>query len=189
MRWRPAFYACSMEMAVPPFRRFSPRSRSTSRSCATRSVNASSATIAPPCSRLSSKVQRVMVPHTAHHERTTSALASLHKELDAALDLMIETVKTYYWIVADGYLAVGREVLGVSAVGLRVRLGEAGVGVEDKSAVPTGLRTSNDANPPFRFAPRWAKFGSRPRPRAVRKTSARRKRGRGLGACATSARR
>ena len=50
------------------------------------------------------KLQRVMVPRMAHHERTPSALASLHKELDAALDLMIETVKTYYWIVADGYL-------------------------------------------------------------------------------------
>jgi hypothetical protein len=50
------------------------------------------------------KVQRVMVPHTAHHERTPSALASLHKELDAALDLMMEAVKTYYWIVSDGYM-------------------------------------------------------------------------------------
>lgn len=50
------------------------------------------------------KLQRVMVPHTAHHERTRPALACLNKELDAALDLMIETVKTYYWIVADGYL-------------------------------------------------------------------------------------
>jgi hypothetical protein len=50
------------------------------------------------------KVQRVMVPHTGHHERTQSALTSLHKELDAALDLMIETAKTYYWIVADGYM-------------------------------------------------------------------------------------
>ena len=50
------------------------------------------------------RLQRVMVPHIAHHERTTSALSSLHKELDAALDLLIETVKTYYWIVADGYM-------------------------------------------------------------------------------------
>ena len=50
------------------------------------------------------KLQRAMVPHTAHHERTPSALASLHKEVNNALDLMIETVKTYYWIVADGHL-------------------------------------------------------------------------------------
>lgn len=49
-------------------------------------------------------LQRAMVPHTAHHERTLPALASLHRELGAALDLMMETAKTYYWIVADGYL-------------------------------------------------------------------------------------
>ena len=49
-------------------------------------------------------LQRVMVPHVAHHERTLSALASLQRELDAALDRMIETVKTYYWIVSDSYL-------------------------------------------------------------------------------------
>jgi hypothetical protein len=49
-------------------------------------------------------LQRVMVPHVAHHERTLPALASLQRELDAALDRMIETVKTYYWIVSDSYL-------------------------------------------------------------------------------------
>ena len=49
-------------------------------------------------------LQRAMVPHTAHHERTLPALASLHRELDAALDLMMETAKTYYWIVSDSYM-------------------------------------------------------------------------------------
>lgn len=49
-------------------------------------------------------LQRVTVPHIAHHERTLPALASLQRELDAALDRMIETVKTYYWIVSDCYL-------------------------------------------------------------------------------------
>jgi|HubBroStandDraft_2_1064218.scaffolds.fasta_scaffold205175_2 hypothetical protein len=49
-------------------------------------------------------LQRAMVPHTAHHERTLPALASLHRELDAALDLMIESAKTYYWIVSDSYM-------------------------------------------------------------------------------------
>ena len=49
-------------------------------------------------------IQRAMVPHSAHHERTLPALATLHRELDAALDLMIESAKTYYWIVADSYL-------------------------------------------------------------------------------------
>ena len=50
------------------------------------------------------KIQRAMVPHWAHHERTLPALSSLHRELDAALDLMIETAKTYYWIVTDCYM-------------------------------------------------------------------------------------
>lgn len=49
-------------------------------------------------------IQRAMVPHSAHHERTLPALAILHRELDAALDLLLETAKTYYWIVAGGYL-------------------------------------------------------------------------------------
>jgi hypothetical protein len=49
-------------------------------------------------------LKRVMVPHVAHHERTLPALASLQRELDTALDRMIETVKTYYWIVSDSYL-------------------------------------------------------------------------------------
>ena len=49
-------------------------------------------------------LQRVMVPHLAHHERTLPALASLQRELDIALDRMIDTVKTYYWIVSDSYL-------------------------------------------------------------------------------------
>lgn len=57
-------------------------------------------------------LQRAMVPHTAHHERTLPALASLHRELDAALDLMIEAAKTYYWIVADSYLRLDVKYCG-----------------------------------------------------------------------------
>jgi hypothetical protein len=49
-------------------------------------------------------IQRALVPHCSHHERTLSALASLHRELDAALDLMMENVQTYYWVVADSYI-------------------------------------------------------------------------------------
>jgi hypothetical protein len=49
-------------------------------------------------------VKRATAPRAAHHERTPSALASAHRELDAALDLMISLVETYYWIVADGYI-------------------------------------------------------------------------------------
>lgn len=57
-------------------------------------------------------LQRAMVPHTAHHERTLPALASVHRELNAALDLMIETAKTYYWIVADSYMQLDVEYSG-----------------------------------------------------------------------------
>jgi hypothetical protein len=49
-------------------------------------------------------LQRVMVPRAAHYERTLAALASLQRELDIVLDRMIETVKTYYWIVSDSYI-------------------------------------------------------------------------------------
>jgi len=50
------------------------------------------------------QVKRATVPRARHHERTLSALASAHRELDAALDLMLATVKTYYWIVSDSYI-------------------------------------------------------------------------------------
>jgi hypothetical protein len=49
-------------------------------------------------------IRRAIVPHAAHHERTLPALASAHRELDAAIDLMISQIKTYYWIITDGYL-------------------------------------------------------------------------------------
>lgn len=54
--------------------------------------------------RAADTLKQVMAPHIAHHERTLPALASTQRELDAALDLMIETVKTYYWIVAENYI-------------------------------------------------------------------------------------
>ena len=57
-------------------------------------------------------LQRTLVPRTAHHERTLSALASLHRELNAALDLMMEAVKTYYWIIADSYIEVDVQYSG-----------------------------------------------------------------------------
>jgi hypothetical protein len=49
-------------------------------------------------------LKQATTPRAAHHERTPPALASAHRELDAALDLMISQVKNYYWIVADGYI-------------------------------------------------------------------------------------
>jgi hypothetical protein len=57
-------------------------------------------------------LQRAITPHTEHHERTLPALASLHRELDAALDLMTATAKTYYWIVSDGYLQLDVKYAG-----------------------------------------------------------------------------
>jgi len=54
--------------------------------------------------RAAANLHSTALPRAAHHERTLSALASTHRELDAALDLMISTVKTYYWIITDSYI-------------------------------------------------------------------------------------
>src|SRR5664279_1068227 len=54
--------------------------------------------------RAADNLKQVLNPHFAHHERTLSALASTHRELDQAIDAIISTLKTYYWIVADAYL-------------------------------------------------------------------------------------
>jgi hypothetical protein len=54
--------------------------------------------------RAAAGLKHVSATHLDHHERTLSALASTHRALDDALDLMIETVKTYYWIVAESYI-------------------------------------------------------------------------------------
>ena len=54
--------------------------------------------------RAAACLKRVTATHVGHHERTLSALASTHHQIDAALDLVIETVKTYYWIVAESYI-------------------------------------------------------------------------------------
>ncbi len=54
--------------------------------------------------RATGHLKRLMTPHVRHYERTLPALASLHHELDMSLDLIIETVKTYYWIIAESYI-------------------------------------------------------------------------------------
>ena len=54
--------------------------------------------------RVAANLKAAIDPHFAHHERTPSALASPHRALDEALDTMISTVKTYYWVVAEGHL-------------------------------------------------------------------------------------
>jgi hypothetical protein len=50
------------------------------------------------------KLQSVIDPHFKHHERTPSALASTHRELDHAIDQIISILKTYYWVIAEGHL-------------------------------------------------------------------------------------
>jgi hypothetical protein len=54
--------------------------------------------------RAAANLKQVLSPHFAHHERTLSALASTHRELDQAIDAIISTLKTYYWIIAEAYL-------------------------------------------------------------------------------------
>ena len=54
--------------------------------------------------RAAANLKAAMDPHFSHHERTPSALASMHRALDEAIDAMISTVKTYYWVVAEGHL-------------------------------------------------------------------------------------
>jgi hypothetical protein len=50
------------------------------------------------------RLRRVALPRAKHHERTLTALAATHRQIDAAVDLILATVSTYYWIVADSYI-------------------------------------------------------------------------------------
>jgi len=43
-------------------------------------------------------------PHFAGRERTSAALTSANRELDRILDLLIDCLKRYYWIVADAHI-------------------------------------------------------------------------------------
>jgi hypothetical protein len=43
-------------------------------------------------------------PHFSNHERTTAALATTNRELDKAIDVLLDCMKRYYWIVADSYI-------------------------------------------------------------------------------------
>lgn len=54
--------------------------------------------------RSATRLQGFTASHVGRHERTLSALASTHRELDVALTLIIAVVETYYWIVTDGYI-------------------------------------------------------------------------------------
>ena len=43
-------------------------------------------------------------PHFASRERTPAGIAIVNRELDRAIDLLLDCVKRYYWIVADSYI-------------------------------------------------------------------------------------
>lgn len=43
--------------------------------------------------RVVTSLKQVLHPHVGHHERTLSALASTHRELDQAIDAIISTLK------------------------------------------------------------------------------------------------
>ena len=43
-------------------------------------------------------------PSFSPRERTPSALAATHRALDEAIDTMVTTLKTYYWVVAEAHL-------------------------------------------------------------------------------------
>ncbi len=51
-----------------------------------------------------SELQGAGAPRVGHHERTLAALAATQRALDSAIDRMISTVKTYYWIVTETHL-------------------------------------------------------------------------------------
>ena len=54
--------------------------------------------------RLSLYLKEQIEPHFANRERTPAALATTNRELDKAIDLLIDCLKRYYWIVSDAYI-------------------------------------------------------------------------------------
>lgn len=54
--------------------------------------------------KMASQLKEQVEPHFVAHERTAGALASTLRELDRALDLMIEMLQKYYWTLCEGYL-------------------------------------------------------------------------------------
>jgi hypothetical protein len=43
-------------------------------------------------------------PHFSSHERTPAAVATATRELDHAIDFLVDCVKRYYWIVSESYI-------------------------------------------------------------------------------------
>jgi hypothetical protein len=54
--------------------------------------------------RTASYLKEHLDPHFASRERTSAALKSANRGLDRALDLLIDCIKRYYWIVADAHI-------------------------------------------------------------------------------------
>ncbi len=56
--------------------------------------------------KMAAHLKQQIEPHFLARERTPGALAPALRELDGALDLLIELLKKYYWVLCDGYLDV-----------------------------------------------------------------------------------
>jgi len=54
--------------------------------------------------RMSIYLKEHVDPHFSNHERTAAALATTDRELNRAIDLLIDCIKRYYWIVSDSYI-------------------------------------------------------------------------------------
>jgi hypothetical protein len=54
--------------------------------------------------RAAARLHSLPASRCCHHERTIPALASTHRTLDDAIDLLLSTAKTYCWIITDSYL-------------------------------------------------------------------------------------
>jgi len=54
--------------------------------------------------RAATTLKEQMEPHFTSRERTSAALTSTNRELDRALDLLIDCIKRYYWIVSHAHI-------------------------------------------------------------------------------------
>ena len=54
--------------------------------------------------RTATNLKEHIDPHFTSRERTPAALASANRELDRALDVLIDCIKRYYWIIADAHM-------------------------------------------------------------------------------------
>jgi DNA-binding transcriptional MerR regulator len=54
--------------------------------------------------RASEQIKRHLDSHLGAHERKASALQPSHRALNHGLDLLLDLLRKYYWIVSDAYL-------------------------------------------------------------------------------------